>query len=126
MDLNELINQYHQIADKVKSVYWFHFHFYNIINILVCSLYLQIFLQVFNINSHQFLWKYKKYSWVLMVLINLVFIVIYVKLQSWPKYMRQTLVLVWSSTLREKFNFNFWTIFRLYWQNVYFGRKTGH
>ena len=31
--------------------------------------------------------------------------------QSWPKYMRQTLVLVWNSVLREKFNFNFWTVF---------------
>ena len=28
-------------------------------------------------------------------------------LQSWPKYMTQTLVLVWNSTLWEKFNFNF-------------------
>ena len=33
------------------------------------------------------------------------------KVQSWPKYMRQTLVLVWNSALREKFNFNFWTVF---------------
>ena len=31
--------------------------------------------------------------------------------QSWPKYMRQTLVLVWNSVLWEKFNFNFWTVF---------------
>ena len=31
--------------------------------------------------------------------------------QSWPKYMRQTLVLVWNSALREKFNFNFWAVF---------------
>ena len=31
--------------------------------------------------------------------------------QSWAKYMRQTLVLVWNSTLWEKFNFNFWTVF---------------
>ena len=28
-------------------------------------------------------------------------------LQSWSKYLRQTLVLVWNSGLREKFNFNF-------------------
>ena len=28
-------------------------------------------------------------------------------LQSWPKYMRQTLMLVWNSALRENFNFNF-------------------
>ena len=27
--------------------------------------------------------------------------------QSWPKHMRQTLVLVGNSALREKFNFNF-------------------
>ena len=47
-------------------------------------------------------------------------------LQSWPKYMRQTLVLVWNSALREKFNFNFWTVFRLYWQHFHFGRKTAH
>ena len=32
-------------------------------------------------------------------------------IQSWPKYMRQTLLLVWNSALREKFNFNFWTVF---------------
>ena len=31
--------------------------------------------------------------------------------QSWPKYMRHTLVLVWNSSLWKKFNFNFWTIF---------------
>ena len=47
-------------------------------------------------------------------------------LQSWPKYMRQTLVLVWNSALREKFNINFWTVFRLHWRNFHFGRKTGH
>ena len=29
------------------------------------------------------------------------------ELQSWPKYMRQTLVLVRNSTLQEKLNFNF-------------------
>ena len=45
--------------------------------------------------------------------------------QSWPKYMRQTLVLVWSSVLREKLNFNFWIVFCLYWQNFYFRGKTG-
>ena len=28
-----------------------------------------------------------------------------------PKYTRQTLVLVWNSALREKFNFNFSTVF---------------
>ena len=39
-----------------------------------------------------------------------------VLLQSWPKYMRQTLVLIRNRALREKFNFNFWTAFRLYWQ----------
>ena len=47
------------------------------------------------------------------------------ELQSWPKYMRQTLVLVWISALREKFNFNFWTVFCSYWQNFHFGKKTG-
>ena len=31
--------------------------------------------------------------------------------QYWPKYMRQTFVLVWNSTLQKKFNFNFWTVF---------------
>ena len=36
---------------------------------------------------------------------------IYLKVQSWPKYMRQTLLLVWNSALREKCNFNFWTVF---------------
>ena len=49
-----------------------------------------------------------------------------VVLQSWPKYARQSLVSVWNSALREKFNFNFWTVFRLNWQNFHFGRKTGH
>ena len=48
------------------------------------------------------------------------------QLQSWPKYMRQTLLLVWNSALREDFSFNFWTVFRFYWQNFHFGRKTGH
>ena len=48
------------------------------------------------------------------------------ELQSWRKYMRQTLALVWNSALREKFNINFWTFFRLYWRNFHFGRKTGH
>ena len=47
-------------------------------------------------------------------------------LQSCWKYMRQTLVLVWNSTPRGKFNFNFWIVFRLYWQNFHFGRKTVH
>ena len=47
-------------------------------------------------------------------------------LQSWSKYMRQTLVLVWNSALQEKFTFNFGTFFRLYWQNFHFGRKTRH
>ena len=42
------------------------------------------------------------------------------------KHMRQTLVLVWNKALQEKFNFNFWTVFRLYWQNFHFGRKTRH
>ena len=46
--------------------------------------------------------------------------------QSWPKYMRQTLVLVWDSALREKFKFNFSTVFCWYWQNFHFGRKTRH
>ena len=31
----------------------------------------------------------------------------FLQLQSWPKYMRQTLVLMRNSALREKFNFNF-------------------
>ena len=46
--------------------------------------------------------------------------------QSWPKYMRQTLVSVWNRALREKFTFNFWKVFRLYWQTFHFRRKTGH
>ena len=29
-------------------------------------------------------------------------------LQLWTKYLRQTLVFMWNSTLREKFNFYFW------------------
>ena len=32
-------------------------------------------------------------------------------LQSWPKYFRQTVVFLWDSTLREKFNFYFSRIF---------------
>ena len=39
-------------------------------------------------------------------------------LQSFTKYSRLTLVLMWNSTLREIFNFGF--------SNFYFGRKTGH
>ena len=34
-------------------------------------------------------------------------------LQPWPKYMRQTLVLVWDSALWEKFNSNFLNSFLL-------------
>ena len=34
-----------------------------------------------------------------------------VNLQSWPKYFRQTVVFLWNSTLREKFNFYFSRIF---------------
>ena len=33
------------------------------------------------------------------------------RLQPCPKYMRQFLVLVWNSALREKFNFNYSTFF---------------
>ena len=33
------------------------------------------------------------------------------KLQFWPKYMRQTLELVWNIAVQKKFNFNFWTVF---------------
>ena len=32
-------------------------------------------------------------------------------LQSWPNFLRQTLVLVWNRALREKVNFNFCTVF---------------
>ena len=34
-----------------------------------------------------------------------------VNVQSWPKYMKKTLELVQNSALREKFNFNFRTVF---------------
>ena len=47
-------------------------------------------------------------------------------LQSWPKYMRQTLVLVWNSALGEKFNFCFSAVFCQYLQNFQFERKTEH
>ena len=47
-------------------------------------------------------------------------------LQSWPKRMRQRLVLMWNSTPREKFNLKFWTVFCLYWHNFHFGRGIGH
>ena len=46
--------------------------------------------------------------------------------QSWPKYIRQTLVLVWNSAFWEKFNCNFWTVFGLYVQTFNFGRDTRH
>ena len=46
--------------------------------------------------------------------------------QSWPKFMRQTLVLVWNSSQQKKFTFKFWTDFRFYWQNFHFERKTDY
>ena len=46
--------------------------------------------------------------------------------QSWPKYFRQTLLFLWNSTLRGKFNFYFSRIFSYYWQNFNFGSKTEH
>ena len=47
-------------------------------------------------------------------------------LQSWPKYFKQTVVFLWNSTLREKFNFYFSRIFCYYWQNFNFGSKAEH
>ena len=38
---------------------------------------------------------------------------LYQELQSWPKYMIQTLALVWNSTLQKRFNFNFLNSFLL-------------
>ena len=35
----------------------------------------------------------------------------FVVLQSWTKYLRQTLVFMWNRTLLEKFNFNFSGVF---------------
>ena len=45
--------------------------------------------------------------------------------QSWPKHMRQTLVLVRNSTLREKFNFNFWIVFASIDKISILGRRLG-
>ena len=49
-----------------------------------------------------------------------------VQLQPLTKYLRQTLVFMWNSTLQEKVNFDFPAGFCHYWQNFHFGRKTGH
>ena len=38
-------------------------------------------------------------------------------LQSFTKYSRQTLVFMWNSALREKFNFSFLRNFYYHWQN---------
>ena len=46
--------------------------------------------------------------------------------QSWSRYFRQTVVILWNGTLWGKFNFYFSTIFCLCWQNVNFGSKTEH
>ena len=47
-------------------------------------------------------------------------------LQSFTKCLRQTLVLLWNRTQREKFNFYFSGVFGYYWKKFYFGKKTGH
>ena len=36
--------------------------------------------------------------------------------QSWPEYMKQTLVLVWNSALREKFSFSLVFTKFLFWE----------
>ena len=48
------------------------------------------------------------------------------QIQFWLKYMWQTLVLEWNSSIQKKFNFNFWTVFCLYWQNFHFETKSDY
>ena len=61
---------------------------------------------------------------------NYLFTLIYLGLtscqRSWTKYLRQTLVFMWNSALWEKLNFHFQGVLWWYWQNIHFGRKTGH
>ena len=45
-------------------------------------------------------------------------------LQIFTKYLTQTLVFMCNSALQEKFNFCFSGVFRWYWQNFHFGRRT--
>ena len=45
-------------------------------------------------------------------------------LQTFGKYLRQILIFMWNSTIREKFNFCFSEDFYKYWSNFYFGRRT--
>ena len=47
-------------------------------------------------------------------------------LHSSPKYFWQAVVFLWSSTLREKFNFHFWRTYCKYGQNFTFGSKIEH
>ena len=46
--------------------------------------------------------------------------------QSLTKYLRQTLVFMWNSAIREKFNFYFSGDFCKYWQKFHFGRRNKH
>ena len=48
------------------------------------------------------------------------------KLQSWKKYMRQTLVFMSNRTIRENFNFYFSAIFFQYQKHFEFRGKTEH
>ena len=53
---------------------------------------------------------------------NLVHALIY--LQSFTKYLRQIIVFMWNSALRENFNFCFSEDFYCYWLNFHFGKRT--
>ena len=48
------------------------------------------------------------------------------RLQSFTKYLRQTLVFMWNNKIRESFNFHFSAVLCQYQQNFCFGRKNGH
>ena len=53
------------------------------------------------------------------------FIYMQCNLQSWPKYMRQILVLVWNSALREKVQLHFLNSFLLVLAKFSFGGELG-
>ena len=55
-----------------------------------------------------------------------IFLLIQVLLQSWRKYVRQTLVLMWNSAVQQNFNFSFSAVICKYQKNVWFRGKTVH
>ena len=83
-DLDYVIHSY----KPMKSFFYQDFSGWNIWLLLLKDLYYQDFIDWITLSFF-----YKQ--------------TVYKQLKSWPRYFRQTLVFLWNSTLREKFNFYF-------------------